>query len=442
MRLIPRLLFILLAIMSFVACEPTFENVSDSELYQMIQKASPTGSKTYFVMPNSDDYANIPNQDIHNQMTKAKVDLGKMLFFEPGIAQHPKDSVSYETFSCGSCHVPERGFLPGRIQGIADGGFGFGTLGSSRAKISKYSEEEIDAQGTRPLTVMNAAFVTNTLWSGMFGANDKNIGTDALWTGNAEVNKTGLNGLEAQNIENFNIHRLDINQRVLENFGYKAMFDQAFPEVPAPKRYSLEIAGFALSSYLRSLMTNEAPFQTYLKGNNYAITEKQKLGAKMFFGKGECITCHSGPSFSAVEFFVLGTKDLYEAGGLKTSASDPRNLGRAFFTKRKEDEYKFKVPQLYNLKDYATYFHGSSKTSLESVIDFKMNAKSEHANIPDEMMDITPKSLTYEEKDALIDFLRNALYDANMRRYVPVRVMSGMCFPNNDKQSKEDMGCK
>jgi cytochrome c peroxidase len=79
------------------------------------------------------------------------------------LAQNPNQKDSYETYSCATCHIPEKGFLPGRIQGIADGGRGFGDNGSFRTIAPTYLEEEVDAQGNRPLTVMNVTFSTNTL---------------------------------------------------------------------------------------------------------------------------------------------------------------------------------------------------------------------------------------------------------------------------------------
>ena len=232
-----------------------------------------------------------------------------------------------------------------------------------------YLESEIDAQGTRPMTVMNVTFMTNTLWSGLFGANDRNEGTESSWTGLAEVIHTGYAGLEAQNIEGFDLHRLEINDRVLYDFGYAEYFDKAFPDIDVKDRYNPVTASFAMGAFLRTILTNEAPFQKYLKGDVNALTDEQKEGALLFMGKANCISCHRSPSFSNMQFFALGPNDMYNFGGLNTSADDPRNLGRGMFTGREEDNYKFKVPQLYNLKAYESFFHGSSKYHIEDVVD-------------------------------------------------------------------------
>ncbi|MFB0908316.1 MAG: cytochrome-c peroxidase, partial [Spirosomataceae bacterium] len=57
-------------------------------------------------------------------------------------------------------------------------------------------------------------------------------------------------------------------------------------------------------------MSNQAPFQQYLRGNNSAMTPIQKEGAKLFFGKANCGSCHNGPSLATMEFYALGMNDL------------------------------------------------------------------------------------------------------------------------------------
>ncbi len=434
-------LSILTCCLLIASCDSDDFGISDDNLMGLIAEKSSTGSADFFIMPASGDYAALPNQDPTNPITEEKVQLGKLLFFETGIGQDALNPEGKETYSCATCHVPESGFLPGRIQGIADGAVGFGDFGSERITLSQYAEEDLDAQGNRPLTVMNVTYMTNTTWSGAFGANDRNVGTEEFWVGDAHINQTGLFGLEAQNIEGLETHRMDINEKVLTEYGYAERFDAAFPNVPQADRYTKTTASFAISAYLRTILTNEAPFQRYLKGDEDALFESEKRGASIFFGKANCISCHSGPSFSSMNFVTLGTRDLYEVGGLKTSADDPRNLGRAFFTGRESDEYRFKVPQLYNLAQYKTFFHGSSKTSIEDVLDYKITARSEHPNVDDSEVALNPLNLSEAEKKDLVNFLRNGLFDGRMSRYVPEAVPSGNCLPNNDDKSKADLGC-
>ena len=415
----------------------------DSQLLKAIRKASPTGHTDYFILAESSNYSSIPNQEPSNPITQDKVELGKMLFFETGLAQQALHEDCIETYSCSSCHIPSRGFLPGRKQGIADGAFGFGVNGSTRSILNNYEETDLDAQGTRPLSVLNVAYVTNTLWSGTFGANDRNVGTEDRWTGLAEVNETGYVGLEAQNIEGFHLHRLDVNEHVLDDYGYRSMFDKAFSDFPLDERYGPTTASFAISAYLRTILTDKTPFQEFLKGDAGALTMNQKEGALLFFGKARCTNCHNSPSFSSMNFYALGTADLYENQGLNTNEEDPRNLGRGFFTGEEKDNYRFKVPQLYNLRDYTHFFHGSSKASLLDVLKFKAKAETENPNVKPEQLSakFRPVDLTDQEMYALLDFLTNALYDEDIERYMPNSVLSGNCFPNNDAKSRQEIGC-
>jgi cytochrome c peroxidase len=360
------------------------------------------------------------------------------------LAQKPFKESCRETYSCGSCHIATSGFLPGRIQGIADGGVGFGVNGEGRQMHEEYEETDLDAQGTRPMNTLNSGYSTNSLWSGTFGATGVNEGTEYAWTGLASVNHTGYVGLEAQNIEAFELHRLEINERVLDHYGYRAYYDAAFPDFPEEERYSPVTSSFAISAFLRTMLSNKAPFQQWLKGERSAMTESQKEGALLFFGKARCHSCHNTPALSSMTFHRLGTTDMYEIGGLNTGPDDPRNLGRGMFTGIEEDNYKFKVPQLYNLKDYAAFFHGSSKTTIEEVVKFKLHARSENPNVTDEMLSpyFRPLGITNVQIDQLIDFLTNGLYDPEPLRYLPASVLSGNCIPNNDQMSKSQIGCE
>ena len=422
------------------------ETLIDEQLIRTIDQSSLTGSHTHFILPESNEYNQIPNQDPKNPITKEKIDLGKMLFFETGLALDPFDASSIGTYSCGSCHVPEAGFTPGRFQGIADGGVGFGFSGEMRRKSEMYNEYDIDAQGLRALSMLNTAYVTNTLWNGQFGGGDLNVGTENVWKEekNTHVNELGYKALETQNIINFNIHRMIVNEQVIDSLGYRDMFDAAFPDLPEEERYSVVGGSFALSAYLRSLITNQAPFQKYLKGERSAMTIQEKRGAMLFFDKANCATCHSGPAFNENKFLAVGVNDLYQIGGaLATNAEDEKNLGRAGFTGLERDKFKFKVPQLYNLKDAHFYFHGSSKNTLKEVVEYFNEGIAENPNVPANFIspNFQPLNLTDQEIEDLVAFLKNPLYDPGYKRFVPEEVLSGNCFPNNDDPSRSDLGC-
>lgn len=430
--------FILLV--AFFACSKAdYLSDLDKELERNI------GDVNQYILPASTDYEHIPHSDV-NPLTEAKVKLGMLLFFEPAFAVEAKQSKALNTFSCSSCHIPSQGFRPGRVQGIADGAFGFGQHGEGRAKYPEYLDEDIDAQGARPLATINVAFVKNTMWNGSFGDQGVNVGTEKMWgvfdPGTA-INAERLGNLEGQNIEGLKTHRLLITKALVEQYGYKSLFDKAFPDVAEADRYTRRTASFAISAYLRTLVTDRAPFQLWLKGYKQAMTDQQKRGAVLFFGKLGCDGCHFDKNLGSTTFHALGLKDLFENGGLKTSLADRRNLGRGGFTGEAADMFKFRAPQLYNLGDGGPYFHGATKNSLEEVVDYFNNGIPENPRVPKEQLSyfLKPLGMTANEKADLVAFLRYGLKDPNLDRYVPSQVLSKMCFPNNDPKSKQDMGC-
>jgi len=435
---------IIISLMAFSCTTDSLPDPLDQQLERRLQALSPSGDASHFILPDSDDLDRVP-AGVANPLTPEKVALGKMLFFETGLAKDAMKEAGEGTYSCASCHIPSAGFMPGRIQGIADGGVGFGLNGESRSMMNEYEENEIDVQGARPLSMLHTAFVTNSTWSGKFGAHHANEGTEYAWNeenGN-EVNYLGLDGLEAQNIEGTKLHRMRVTKEWLDTLGYLPMYDAAFPDFNNDNRYSLLTTSFALSAYIRTLMANEAPFQQWLKGDKEAMSQEEKAGALVFFNKAGCYRCHQGASLSSNEFHALGVRNLYQTGGFNTGPNDKRNFGRGGFTGKEEDMHKFKVPQLYNMKDSPFYFHGSSHHSLESVVEYFNRGVPENAEVTEANISpyFHPLNLTEQEKSDLVEFLKHGLYDSNLERFVPDAVLSGNCFPNNDPLSRSHLGC-
>ena len=433
-----------LALLIGACAKDKLANPLDVRLEKQIKAVAPDGTLEHYVLPETGDLDALP-QGVGNPLTPQKVALGRFLFFETGLALDAMKEEGKGTYSCATCHVPSAGFMPGRMQGIADGGIGFGDNGESRTKMDTYLETELDVQEARPLSLLNVTYVQNTSWSGQFGAHGVNEGTEEVWDLDevTEINHLGLDGLESQNIEGLELHRMVVNKEVLDSLGYTSLFDTVFPDFPEEERYTKMTASFAISAYIRSLVTDRAPFQRWLKGDEQAMTEAEKRGALVFFSKAGCFRCHKGPALNAVEFYALGVKDLYDTGGFKTSPFDKRNFGRGGFTQNEEDMYKFKVPQLYNMGDSPFYFHGSSKRSLREVVEYFNDAIPENDRVPASQIapQFKPLYLTEQEIEDLTRFLENGLRDPDLDRYVPKEVPSGNCFPNNDYLSRQDLGC-
>jgi cytochrome c peroxidase len=224
---------------------------------------------------------------------------------------------------------------------------------------------------------------------------------------------------------------------------YRDYFDQAFPEFSDDQRYTNECAGLAIAAYERTLLANKAPFQEWLAGNKAAMTEKEKEGALLFFGKAGCVNCHTGPALNSMAFYALGIAD-FEGGGIYGDSPDEATKkGRGGFTGNPEDMFKFKVPQLYSLRYSPFYGHGATFHTIREIIEYKNAAIPENDDVPNSQIAdyFVPLGLTDTEIDRLVSFIENALDDRDLLRYEPVSVPSGNCVPNNDPQSRIDLGC-
>lgn len=419
----------------------------DQELTEVLLDQSVSNQLSFFQLPASEDYAQIP-QDPSNPLTEAKVQLGEFLYHETGIARNPQDIAGLGTYSCASCHFASAGFQAGRHQGIGEGGQGFGLNGESRDRSEDYNVLNIDVQPVRSPTTLNAAYQIAMLWNGQFGAKGINVGTEYAWTAGTpkENNHLGFHGVETQAIAGLSVHRmLEDTSNVSDLANYKELFDAAFPNLSEAERYNRVPAGLAIAAYERTLLANEAPFQKWLHGEKDAMNALEKEGALVFFGKAGCGNCHTGPALNSMEFHAIGLADLMDCPEevLLTSVNAPEHLGRGGFTNRAEDMFKFKVPQLYNLKDSPFYGHGGTLRSIRDVVEYKNEAVPEKIAIPAAQLsdEFVPLDLTNREIDALVAFIENALYDPNLSRYEPEALPSGQCFPNADPMSQDDLGC-
>lgn len=442
----------------------TSEQVVPPSLSEQLNEQIVTATGTNvsaLLMPNSGDYQSIPS-DPSNPLTEEKVALGKMLFHETAIATEGVHNTLTKTWSCSSCHHVAAGFKSGVVQGIGEGGSGFGLSGETRMLADGFdaqSENPTMVPDVQPFTspaVLNAAYQEVMLWNGQFGNQvngtiNKGLSSEILATPNTPKaeNLRELSGLEIQAIAGTKVHRLNTfeNSILQSNTEYQLLFDAAYPE---GSNDILEDAGKAIAAYERTILANESPFQRWLDGDESAMTDQEIQGAILFFGKGQCSSCHNGPALSspinAAEedvFMSVGFADLdTNAPAVTGKVSENDAKGRGGFTGDAKDDYKFKVPQLYNLKDTDVFGHGGSFNSIRQVVAYK-NAAVSQKRIPSEQLDsrFIPLGLSDNEIDDLVAFLEEGLYDANLQRYVPDALPSRACFPVADEQSVADLNC-
>jgi len=249
--------------------------------------------------------AGIPFPD-DDPYSKAKDDLGRMLFFDP-ILSGARDR------SCASCHNPGLSWGDGLPKAI----------------------------GEKPLTLRSPTLY-NLAWSEVLGWDGKFRGLENVAFAPI-MSPANMNGKEDAVIA-----------AVAAIPGYRTAFAAAFPEDPVPSRKTIEAA---LATFERTLVSGEAPFDRWIAGDETAIGEAAKRGFDLFNGKGRCAECHSGWNFTDGSFHDIGT-----------ATGD--DIGRArLFRNTVKLRYAFKVPTLRDVARRAPYMHDGSEPTLEAVID-------------------------------------------------------------------------
>lgn len=436
-------------------------NSLQQQLEAAIMLAAPDEGLSAFILPESDDLANIP-QDPNNPLTAEKVRLGQLLFHETQLATNGVEPSLTQTWSCASCHQADAGFKSGIAQGIGEGGLGFGTRGEGRFFAPHFDAASSDpsrvpdVQPFTSPTILNTAYQAVMLWNGQFGnmqGNDVNGSLDdtILMTPDTpkKENARGLAGIETQAIAGLGVHRMDVeNDSVLQtNDEYQWLFEAAYPEGTDDV---LEAAGKAIAAYERTVLANQAPFQRWLKGEGSILRDDEMRGALVFFGKGNCVSCHTGPALSSKPnatanniFMALGFADFDTTRSDVTGdVNENASLGRGGFTGNPDDNYRFKVPQLYNLSETTVFGHGASFRSIRDVVEYKNAGEPQQVAASDNLDPrFVPLGLTEQEIRDLVIFLDTGLQDPDLRRYAPTTTPTGTCTPNADEQSKRDLNC-
>lgn len=132
----------------------------------------------------------------------------------------------------------------------------------------------------------------------------------------------------------------------------------------------LPLIGNALASFIANKVSqcSPSPWDKYLEGDKAALSEKQKEGAILFFGKGRCAGCHSGSLFTDFDFHSLGVPQ-----GEFGTHIHRQDIGRAGVTFRVEDRYKFRTPPLIKVASTPPYGHNGTFNTLDEIVRFHIN---------------------------------------------------------------------
>lgn len=276
-----------------------------------------------------------------NGATPDRAALGKALFFDPRLS-------GSGAISCASCHNPSLGWQDGQARGVGDKG----------GRLGRHTPTILNAAWTEPL----------------------------FWDGRARTLEEQAKGPMAAPGE-MNMPHTSVVAAVSAIPGYRSAFAAAYPGQPI----DIDLVAKAIAVYERTVVSGEAPFDRWVRGDDSAISASAKRGFVTFNTKARCSTCHSSWRFTDDGFHDIGLNDT-DLGRGKLMA------GMTFL------EHAFKTPTLRNVADRPPYMHDGSVTTLEAVVDHYDHGFVQRASLSDQ---IKPLNLTVQEKADLVAFMKS-----------------------------------
>ncbi|MDD1535754.1 MULTISPECIES: cytochrome-c peroxidase [unclassified Bradyrhizobium] len=275
-----------------------------------------------------------------NPYTPEKAALGKKLYFDTRLSVTSAQS-------CASCHSPGFGWGDGLAVGVGHG----------MVNLGRHSP-----------TIINAA------WSAIF-----------MWDGRLPtLEEQALGPIQAAGEMNMKLDQL--MERLAAIPEYKPMFEAAFPrEGMKPSTLAQAIA-----TYERTVVSERAPFDAWIEGDEKAISADAKRGFELFNGKAQCAACHEGWNFTNEGFQDIGLPS--------------KDVGRGEFLPAViKMQHAFKTPGLREIDRRSPFMHDGSLATLEQVIDHYDHAGVDRPSRSDLMR---PLGLTAQEKADLVAFLK------------------------------------
>ncbi len=288
----------------------------------------------------------VPEAPKHNELTPERIALGKKLFFDPRLSGE-------KTSSCATCHNPSLGWSDGLPTGRGHKG--------------------VVLPRATP-TIVNTAFNPIQMWDGR----KRTLEDQATGPMEARVEMhTDFNEVFA----------------LLESIpGYVEAFEAAYPGEPIGK----ETIAKAIASYERTIVSNNSPFDRWVKGDRNAMTDSQVRGMQAFFDpeRGNCGSCHSGANFTDNGFHNLG---------LASTAGENADLGRYKIKPIGVLKGAFKTPTLRDTALSAPYFHDGSASTLEEVVAHYVKGPAPGVKASP---GFKPAKLTEQEQKDVVAFMK------------------------------------
>lgn len=274
-----------------------------------------------------------PKIPADNPMSRAKVELGRRLFYETALSDN-------RTQSCASCHLQALAFTDGRARSLGSTGEGHPRAAQSLVNVGYASTLtwQNDLLGTLEIQARVPIFGDEPVELGMRGKEDEML------------------------------------QRLGERRTYREAFPAAFPEDAEP--LSIKSVLYALAAFQRSIVSGDSPADRFTRGDANALDASAKRGRELFFSeRTECFHCHGGFNFAdATSHEGTGFLEkpyhnnaLYNLDG--KGSFPPESRGLIDVSSKPEDMGRFKAPSLRNVALTAPYMHDGSIANLEEVID-------------------------------------------------------------------------
>lgn len=154
--------------------------------------------------------------------------------------------------------------------------------------------------------------------------------------------------------------------RILAVPEYLRLFKEVYPGV-ATKDFTFAHAANAIAAFeIKAFYMPDSPWESYVAGNDRALTKKEKKGAIAFFEAG-CYNCHSGPTFSDFKHYNTGLAQFGPGKGNGASGRD--DFGRERVTGRSYDRYRFRTAPLTHVDRTGPYGHTGQYATLTEFIE-------------------------------------------------------------------------
>lgn len=321
------------------------------------------------------------------EMDSMKVILGQNLFYDKILSGN-------RDVSCATCHHPAFNSSDGLVLPIGVGGFGLGTerkIGYDRTHIPRNSPE-IFNRGANEWHTMFWDSRVNTISSDSLDTPaeeklppasefDNLLAVQAMFPVfsrdemRGEIGDLDVHGEENELALISNAAPQSVwfalMERLLEIPDYVDLFQRAYPETPA-EELGFQHAANAIAAFeIEAFTYLDSPWDRFLSGEENALTDLQKEGAVLFYGKAGCVKCHSGNLMTDQEHHNIGVPQFGPGKG----AASPLDVGRYLETGKQQDKFSFRTPPLRNVAYTAPYMHNGAYQNLDAAIRHHFNPK-------------------------------------------------------------------